>query len=470
MANRLGRTQRKSGKVAQRRRRLIVLPKADKLWLLAGTALVTGAVLWPTHPAFAACAEDPGVFITCQDVPAGNTETDPQNFQPTLDGWQVDVGVNETPGTITVNVAGDEALDIDDDGNGPWDGRIDITSGSTIEQVHADGWEAIDIDNVGDVVINNAGAVQNNSSTGGFSAISASSFDSLVVHNDGHIESDGRSGIIATNGGFVSITNTSQASILGIQAGVEAFFDEKFEFINSGGITIGTDGFQNGQGVDFREISGFGLADLTGAVEPDHLLADDMHDDDLAVVIVNYSQVTDEDGLLDGGMILGGEDGIFGEDIWTGDVLIANQGYWELEDPDGDGPEVEALVFRDGGMIAGEDDDGIDINGAGEEVYIYNNNTLSSVAARSLVENPDGSLQPLNQVDFADPEVDDFFDDFTAFGDSPADFYAGIWGDDNGITIDGEDGDDNVDDTQYAGIYNLNGLIGGRFGDGITAY
>jgi hypothetical protein len=476
MANRFGRTQLQAGNKAARKPRLVILPKADKLWLLAGTAIITGAVMWPTHPALAACAEDPGVFITCQDVPAGNVETDPQNFTATTDGWQVDVGVNETVGTITVDDAGDEALDIDGDG---FDGRIDITEGSTVEETSIDGFEAIDLDDVGVVTVNNAGIVQNDSSNSGFSAISASSFESFIVNNDGHIGSAGGSGISANDGGIVSITNTSQESVIGFFAGANVDFVDQFSYLNSGGITIGYDGTFNGQGIDFREVSGFAdplplsqvLDDTPNTGLDETFFVDETHDDELSVLIVNLARVDETQGLLDGGMILGGEDGIFGEDIWTGDVLIANQGYWELEDTDGDGPGTTmALVFRDGGMIAGEDDDGIDINGAGESVFIYNNNTLDSVAARSLV----GELQP-DAVDFADDEVDDFFNDFfrdsldtdTLPDDVPAGFTAGIWGDDNGINVDGEDGDDNVDDTQYVGIYNLNGLIGGRYGNGI---
>ena len=47
MAVRFARGQRKLKGAVARRRRLTILPKADKLWLLAGTAIITGAVMFP---------------------------------------------------------------------------------------------------------------------------------------------------------------------------------------------------------------------------------------------------------------------------------------------------------------------------------------------------------------------------------------------------------------------------------------
>ena len=129
MANRFGRTQRKAGNGAARRRRLTVLPKADKLWLLAGTAIITGAVLWPTHPALADCAAGTN-FLSCQDA-GGVIEEDPQTFAPTADGFEVDVGVNNTVGTIRVDGAGETALFVNNAGS--YDGDITVTEGSTIE-------------------------------------------------------------------------------------------------------------------------------------------------------------------------------------------------------------------------------------------------------------------------------------------------------------------------------------------------
>src|SRR5687767_1363138 len=89
MANRFGRAQRKTGKTVAQKRRLTILPKADRLWLLAGTAIITGAVMWPTHPALAACI-DGGTTLDCVEP----NETDPRAFNPTGD---FDVNIGEDP-------------------------------------------------------------------------------------------------------------------------------------------------------------------------------------------------------------------------------------------------------------------------------------------------------------------------------------------------------------------------------------
>ena len=131
-----GKKTRRSG--SGRGARYGIAPRAERRWLLGGTALTAGVVAGlgalialPT-PARADCG--PGTnFITCMDMPGG--ETDPQTLTAS-DEWVVHVGVvdlndDETPGTITIGggTPADAALKVNANNNS---GAIFVTQNSSI--------------------------------------------------------------------------------------------------------------------------------------------------------------------------------------------------------------------------------------------------------------------------------------------------------------------------------------------------
>lgn len=131
--------KKKAGRVnAKRALRFFAAPKAERRWLLGGTALTAGVVAgfgalvaMPT-PARADCAVGTN-FITCIDMPAG--EADPQTLTAT-DEWVVHVGVVdindvEDEGTITIasGTAAGAALQVNAQNNS---GRVIVTENSSI--------------------------------------------------------------------------------------------------------------------------------------------------------------------------------------------------------------------------------------------------------------------------------------------------------------------------------------------------
>lgn len=131
--------KKKAGRVnARRASRFFAAPKAERGWLLGGTALTAGVVAglgaliaMPT-PARADCAVGTN-FITCLDMPSG--ETDPQTLTAT-DEWVVHVGVVdindvEDEGTITIasGTAAGAALQVNAQNNS---GRVVVTENSSI--------------------------------------------------------------------------------------------------------------------------------------------------------------------------------------------------------------------------------------------------------------------------------------------------------------------------------------------------
>jgi hypothetical protein len=313
MASRFGRTQRKVGNVAARRR-LTIRPKADRLWLLAGTAIITGAVMWPTHPALAACVPDgnPGPATGATFTCTGAVETDPQLYEPGVDGFVVTIGQDPDgqDGGIQVPAGdGGNAAALTIDGDDAWGGTVDVFDGSMIETLDTDVQNGLEIFDVNHVTV--------------------------TVHGgDSDLPAEAAGYIYGTNNGL-SVTSSFNLAVF-----------------NNGAI-IGAD---TGDGISALSVTDNSVFGPT-------------------VLIVN-SGFSDDTDIFGGGLIGGTDDGIELDQI-AGTTIIKNGGYWTdetLPDEILDG----GMAFREGGLIFGETGDGVDIVDFDVGVFIDNLHTLDS--------------------------------------------------------------------------------------------
>ncbi len=337
---------------------------------------------------------DTNVTVTTAQFGGGPNGGNPQIISRFLGAGALDIDLNGDGGNITVNhrfgsYRGTRGYGMELETN---DGDIDVTIVDSPDGTFA---------------------------TGRLSGLRlrAGSGGTITVNNAGTVRGDRFYGIDARTSGLVDITNSSMTSMLGGLNGAYVHDSNEVIYNNDGGLTGGV----FGSGVRIEDIAGFGP--LTGA---------------LATVEVSNR---------DGGFIVGGNNGIYVDNIR--DELPAT-GHALHIDNSGDGN----TTF--GGLIAGVRGDGINVDNIDGNFVVLNRNTQQGTQA---------FVDLLNGFPIASFDQFSEFNSFTDLNNFvlAADGLTGIFGRDDGIR--GDDVGDDNDGGTYIG--NENGLIVGLTGDGI---
>ena len=324
---------------------------------------------------------------------------------------------------------------------------------------HIDGGQGITVFGAGDVSINNGfrGDI-----TGATQGVRVEADGAVSITNRGHIEGLSEAGVEVADGAIAEITNSSRHTIEGATDGVSVHDVDAADIDNDHGRIIGHDG----DGVHVDDIDGnvsiknrFGshwnaarisgsddgvhISDVAGEVSIDNRFKGKIiggHGDGVAVRDAE-EDVAVANGF--GGRIEGGDDGIDVRDA-RGDVTISNVFGGVVSGRRGDGVRVEdtrddvAISNVFGGQIRGRDD-GVHIEDVRDDVAIDNS------FGGSIVGRTDDGV-----------DIDDAGDDVEInnwFGGK-------IWGRDNGVQI--TDSDDDVKiDNRFAGV------VAGWRGDGL---
>ena len=405
---------------------VVLRPRPDKSWLLAGTALAGGvlaAAMLTTRPAFATC-DTSGATVHCYGdesanrvfsassagspflltlgPPSGFVTNTPYHLNftfgpPFNPAFQVNLNL-VNGGANTIHLFQNSFIHNSEDGSGlklnySEDGN-DVT---------------LDIDQAS-AVGNSAGEIVG--VTRGIEVTGGGSNNSVTVNNFGHVVGTNEDGIFVDGGLFATVNNHSYGSMIGGTSG--ANFDNVAQVVydNSGGLTAGL----SGSGLNVFDVSGAGLATT-----------------DFAVDVYNGHA----------GVFAGTDDGVRILDVNGNSATVAAN-----VRVDNSGSATHAYV---GGLIMSNGFAGVEVEGVTGAITINNNYTqqgsIDLTKLDPLAYNPSGGTGPFfNGV--GHPEL-------------PPGFTTGIWGNQHGVFV--SEGGESL------GVSNVSGRIVGVNEEGIFA-